>query len=194
MSWATEEFRTLDLGDQRLNRRTALLAERLAAQPTASIPAACGGWAETQRAYRLFSHDDVGWEDLLAPHATCTQQRMLATAPLGAVRFTLPARPGQPARVFRQHVWVERVQIKIGRKDVMDATCVIAREIDPPEDVKGLEWRLITNREAPDFEAAVELIDWYRARWEIELFFMYLKTAVRSKRCSCSLSNGWNGH
>ena len=67
MSWASEEFRTLDLGDQRLNRRTALLAERLAAQPTTSIPAACGGCAETQAAYRLLSDEDVEWAGILAP-------------------------------------------------------------------------------------------------------------------------------
>ena len=43
MSWATEEFKNIDLGDARLNKRTALLAEQLAANPMASIPPqACG--------------------------------------------------------------------------------------------------------------------------------------------------------
>ncbi|WP_425532185.1 IS4/Tn5 family transposase DNA-binding protein [Aromatoleum anaerobium] len=50
--WAAEEFEILDLGDQRLSRRAVLQAERLAAQPTASIPVACGGWAETQKSAR----------------------------------------------------------------------------------------------------------------------------------------------
>lgn len=49
MSGTAEAFEALDLGDRRLNRRAVLLAERLAAQPTASVPAACGGWAETSR-------------------------------------------------------------------------------------------------------------------------------------------------
>jgi len=31
MSWTADEFETIDLGDQRLNRRAVLLAERLAA-------------------------------------------------------------------------------------------------------------------------------------------------------------------
>ena len=43
MSWAAEEFKTIDLGDRRLNKRAVLLAERLAANPVASIPQACGG-------------------------------------------------------------------------------------------------------------------------------------------------------
>jgi hypothetical protein len=323
MSWATEEFRTLDLGDQRLNRRTALLAERLAAQPTASIPAACGGWAETQAAYRLLSDEDVEWAGILAPHLTRTMQRMAAHpvvlciqdtteldfngqtitglgplsyeaqrgmylhptyavslareplgvldawmwarepkaedgsrggitesvrwiegyervaehaadlpttrlvymadreadmvalmarardlgtpadwllrakhnralpdgsklwptvtagAALGEVRFTMPARRGQKARPVRQQLWSSRVQIKVSGRDTLEATCVIAREIDPPAGTKPLEWRLLTNREAPDFERAAELIDWYRARWEIELFFHVLKNGCR---------------
>ncbi len=47
MSWAAEEFETLDLGDARLNRRAVLLAERLAQKPGASIPNACQNWSET---------------------------------------------------------------------------------------------------------------------------------------------------
>lgn len=74
MSWAADEFETIDLGDQRLNRRTVLVAE----QPTASIPAACGGWAETQAAYRLLAHDDIEWAEILAPHLARTHERMTA--------------------------------------------------------------------------------------------------------------------
>ena len=74
MSWAADEFHALDLGDRRLNRRTVLLAERLAAQPMASIPGACGGWAETQAAYRLLGNDDIGWEVVTdVTPSTCTE-------------------------------------------------------------------------------------------------------------------------
>lgn len=50
MSWAQDEFKTLELGDRRLNARAVLLAERLTSKPTESIPNACLGWAETQAA------------------------------------------------------------------------------------------------------------------------------------------------
>jgi hypothetical protein len=46
MSWAAEEFKDIDLGDRRQDKRAVLLAERMAAKPLASIPQACGGWAE----------------------------------------------------------------------------------------------------------------------------------------------------
>ena len=37
----------------------------------------------------------------------------------------------------------------------------------------------MSNRRADTLEQAVELIDWYRARWEIELFFLILKEGCR---------------
>ena len=52
MTWAEEEFGGADLGDKRLNKRLAVLAERLGEQPSASIPEACRGLAEMHAAYR----------------------------------------------------------------------------------------------------------------------------------------------
>ncbi|WP_415661396.1 IS4 family transposase [Roseateles sp.] len=78
MGWAAEEFRTLDLGDGRLDARAVLLAERLAGKPTESIPNACSGWAETQGAYRFLSNAKTDWQALLKPHWTCSEERMRA--------------------------------------------------------------------------------------------------------------------
>ena len=61
----------------------------------------------------------------------------------------------------------------------MRVTCVIASEIDAPAGIKPIEWRLVTNRSVPDLEATVELIDWYRCRWEIETLFHVLKNGCR---------------
>lgn len=70
MGWAAEEFKHIDLGDRRLDKRAALLAEQLAANPMASIPQACGGWAETQAAYRFLAQDEIDWQGILAPHCS----------------------------------------------------------------------------------------------------------------------------
>jgi hypothetical protein len=40
-------------------------------------------------------------------------------------------------------------------------------------------WRLLSNRVANDPDTAVEPIDWYRAHWEIEMFFHVLKNGCR---------------
>jgi hypothetical protein len=323
MAWAAEEFSSIDLGDKRLNKRAVLIAEQLAANPSASIPQACGGWTETQAAYRFTANDGIGWDDILAPHWRCATERMrlkpvvlciqdtteadfngqaiaglgplnyeaqrgmllhltyavsLAREPLGVldawmwarelrdaegsrggilessrwidgyervaeqaadlpdtrlvyvadreadiaalmarardlghpadwlirsqhnralpeggklwaevtageslgeIRFTLPSRPGRPARQVRQRLWAKRVEIADGQGGRVAATCIVAREEQPPKGVKAVEWRLLTNRQAETFEAAAELIDWYRARWEIELFFHVFKNGCR---------------
>ena len=54
-AWVTEESRTADFGDRRLDKRFATLLDQLSGHPTHSIPAACGGWAETHAAYRFFA-------------------------------------------------------------------------------------------------------------------------------------------
>ena len=48
------EFAGADMGDARLTKRLIKLADRLGDAPSASIPGACNGRAETQAAYRLF--------------------------------------------------------------------------------------------------------------------------------------------
>ena len=80
-NWAEEEFSGAKLGDERLTQRLIKLATRFADQPTASIPGACNDWAETQAAYRFFEQSNdkkrsLDWQDVLAPHITCTQARM----------------------------------------------------------------------------------------------------------------------
>ena len=76
VSWAATELGGANLGDARLNQRLVQVAERLGAQPGASIPVACGGWAETQGAYRLLAHEAVTWEQVFAPHGDCSVERM----------------------------------------------------------------------------------------------------------------------
>jgi len=66
--WTDEEFRQLDLGDARVNRRARTMMERMAAPPTSSVPKACNGWGETMAAYRFFDNDGVDWHTILEPH------------------------------------------------------------------------------------------------------------------------------
>lgn len=74
--WAQEEVASVDLGDQRLDARTAMLLSALGNRPNLSIPAACAGRAEMQAAYRFFDNEKVTFERVLAPHVDRTLQRM----------------------------------------------------------------------------------------------------------------------
>ena len=78
MSWAGTEFETIDLGDERRNKRAIRLVERLSAQPMASVPQTCGDWADTEAAYRFFNNEEIDWRAILGAHADCARTRMAA--------------------------------------------------------------------------------------------------------------------
>lgn len=114
--------------------------------------------------------------------------QVTAGKPVGRIHFTLAARQAQPARAVRQQVWAQRVTLPDAAGGVVSATCIVAREVDPPAGVKPIEWRLLSNREVDDLDAAAQLIDWYRARWEVELFFHVLKNGCRVEALQLALS------
>jgi hypothetical protein len=321
--WATVEFAQLDLGDARLNNRARTLMERFAADPAASIPDACHGWAETMAAYRFLGNEAVDWQAILAPHWEQTRGRMqvhpvilclqdttelnfngqeidglgplcyeaqrgmylhptyavtpgrealgvldawmwarsrkdatgkrhdlkesqrwiegyervaemavefpatrlvyladreadlmplmcraqelgepadwlvrashnrclpdggklwectTAGEPLGQIEFTMASRHGVKARPVRQQLWAQRLELRGTSGKPLSVTSIVAREVNAPAGTKPVEWRLLTNRPAENCAAVVELIDWYRARWEIEMLFDILKNACR---------------
>lgn len=100
-------------------------------------------------------------------------------APVGEISFVIGARDKQKGRKVRQQLWAKRVELPARRGVKIAATCVIAREIDAPAGVEPIVWRLLTNRTASTADEVIELIDWYRARWEIEMFFHVLKNACK---------------
>lgn len=324
MSWAKEELSGIDLGDQRLNKRSVVLLESFAENPSASIPVACGGWAETIAAYRFFGQEKSDWRDILQPHIGCTLKRIepypvvlclqdtteldfngqaiegfgplsyeaqrgmylhptFAVTPervplgvldawmwareaktadgkrpgvpeslrwqegyervaeyaeampntrwvyvadreadilalmqrahalgnpadwllrakhnrklgrdeaklweqagqapaLGEVQFYLPPSPGRKGRAVVQELRCLRVRLPDGKGGEFEVTALLARETAPPAGEKPLEWRLLTNRSVLTLAEAAELIDWYRCRWEIEMFFNILKNGCK---------------
>jgi hypothetical protein len=74
--WAMEEMKTVDLADKRLDKRVAKILSALGQRPTASIPAACGGYKEMKAAYRFFANDRVTAQKVLQPHYEQTKQRI----------------------------------------------------------------------------------------------------------------------
>jgi hypothetical protein len=58
--WAAQELAGIDLGDARPNRRSVTLLDRLAVKPTASIPRACNGRAETQAVHWFLAREEIG--------------------------------------------------------------------------------------------------------------------------------------
>jgi hypothetical protein len=107
-------------------------------------------------------------------------------APLGEISFTIGGREKQKVREVRQQLWARPVLIGDGKKGKIEATCIVAREVGTPAGVKPVEWRLLTSRTAETLEQASELIDWYRARWEIEIYFNVLKNGCEVEELQLS--------
>lgn len=74
--WAQEEVATANFGDERLDARVITLLSALGDRPNLSIPAACGGRAEMEAAYRFFDNDKVTFDKVLEPHIQRTLQRV----------------------------------------------------------------------------------------------------------------------
>jgi transposase-like protein/transposase Tn5 family protein len=74
--WAKEEVATVDFGDERLDARVEMLVSALGSRPNLSIPAACGGRAEMEAAYRFFDNEKVTFDKVLQPHITHTLERV----------------------------------------------------------------------------------------------------------------------
>ena len=77
VEWVTQEFARADLRDRRLDRRLLKTAERLAKSPCSPINEACGNWANTQAAYRLFNNPKASASGILKPHREATAARMV---------------------------------------------------------------------------------------------------------------------
>jgi hypothetical protein len=54
--WSKEEFKNINFGDKRIDKRFQRVSDQLAEKPTAPINQACGVWADTKAAYRLFGN------------------------------------------------------------------------------------------------------------------------------------------
>lgn len=67
------------------------------------------------------------------------------------------------------------------RYPALDLTVIHASEVDAPLGRKPILWKLVTDLEVADLDAAIEKIRWYSARWKIEVFHKILKSGCRAE-------------
>ncbi len=87
-------------------------------------------------------------------------------------------------RRVRQEIRVRRVSLRppgrAGHKlPAVSIWVVMATEVDPPPGQDPIHWTLLTSKPVEDLEQALEAIQWYRARWEIEVFHRMLKSGCK---------------
>jgi hypothetical protein len=90
--------------------------------------------------------------------------RSARTASLEVRATTVTLRPP-----FRQGTKLDAVTFQV----------VVAAEVNPPPGEDPVLWILLTSLPVADFAAALEVIELYRVRWEIEVFHRVLKTGCQ---------------
>jgi hypothetical protein len=111
---------------------------------------------------------------------------MEEVAELGRQTIDLPANPGRPARKVVLALRAREVTLVRPKRNhpeeakklpkTVTLTLVEAREVDPPDDVTPVHWRLLTTHAVVTLEDACRLTGFYRQRWTIEQLFRIMKT------------------
>ena len=108
---------------------------------------------------------------------------LLSKAPrLGEIEFILPrGRDNRRSRTVTQTLRVASIQLKPKKKgdQIITVTVILAEEEHPPKGEKAIRWILITNLPVISLTQAKEKLDWYLARWQIEVFFKILKSGCK---------------
>jgi hypothetical protein len=114
--------------------------------------------------------------------------------PAGTSIIEIPAQQGRPARKARVEITFHpittplRENLRCGRHrhvhgmpNEISFFAIKLIEIDPPTDEEKLDWILVTSEPIATLEEALEKIEWYRLRWQIEVFFRILKSGCRAE-------------
>ena len=105
-------------------------------------------------------------------------------AVLGEISFDMPNTKNRDGRPIVQTIQATRVILKGPyrqgeRLPDVELTAVRAREKNPPKGEQPLEWVLLTSKPAHTFDQAVEILEWYLCRWQVEIYFKILKSGCK---------------
>ncbi len=103
-------------------------------------------------------------------------------AAVASIRFTKSRKKGEKARQVCQEIKVLPCCLHTRSKTPVQVTLVQAKEINPPSGKPPLVWRLLTNRSIDSADQAIEVLDWYLCRWEIEMLFDVLKVGCEVEK------------
>jgi Transposase DDE domain len=129
--------------------------------------------------------------ECLSP-ATCNRRLASGAAPrylwaemqrthsLGTLTIALARQPGRPPRPVTLAVTAKPVTFQGGHRPggqlpPVTGSAVYAQEPSSPQGEAPIEGLLLTSRPVTDFPRACTVVQWYRCRWQIELFFRVLK-------------------
>jgi Transposase Tn5 dimerisation domain/Transposase DNA-binding len=114
-------------------------------------------------------------------------EEMQAARPLGKLTFKLSRQADRPPRqatlaVTARPVTFNGARRPGGRLPPVQVWAIYAIELKPPKGAEPIEWLLLTSVPVSNLPRACLVMQWYRARWGIELFFRVLKQGCQIER------------
>lgn len=112
-------------------------------------------------------------------------RRLESQSEAGQVKIQVPRRTGKSSREAILSIRYCSLTLrppKNRKEDHLPNLAVwgiLAREIEPPSDEKGIEWLLMTTVPVESFADACERMQWYSCRWVIEMYHKVLKSGCR---------------
>jgi hypothetical protein len=93
-------------------------------------------------------------------------------------KFSHPARDERDAHLLyrTRTVTISRPEAAQSAQKSLRVNVVHVFEAEPPEGEEAIDWLLLTSEPVDTADAAMRVIDFYRARWAIEEYFKALKT------------------
>ncbi len=125
---------------------------------------------------------------VLEPEIGKIRTSLFACKPKAHLTIKVSAKKNEPAREARVSVRYRKIKLKAPYrlKEVcpeplpnLTVYAILVREDNPPSGMTPVEWVLLTNVTVKQIEDALERIEWYCQRWQIEIFFKVLKSGCR---------------
>jgi Transposase DDE domain len=107
----------------------------------------------------------------------------------GYYQITVPARDSKPERTVTLAVYLGVVTTQRPKHSLfyplppITLDAVYVTEVDVTASDPQIEWMLLTNIAVTSFEAALEKLDWYCRRWQIEVFHKILQHDCTVEQC-----------
>ena len=103
---------------------------------------------------------------------------------LGEIEFDLPPSHNRSNKHVKQILKAARVELRPPSRAEetlapVEVTVLLAQETQPPKDEPPVTWVLLTNLPVNTAEQAIEKIQWYLCRWQIEVYFRILKSGCK---------------
>ena len=103
----------------------------------------------------------------------------------GTLTVQIPRRPDQPAREAQLSIRWAPVSLRppqyrsVEHLPLLTVWGLLVREEHPPAGLKAIEWWLLTTIPTGTLIEACERVEWYAARWWIEVYHKVLKSGCR---------------